>query len=190
MSGAAKVQKWRVSRRVCRVVAVLLAMAVHAVPGPARPCNVLSGDVVAIPACVEHKPCLAGPTCASIPSQIRTTITYAPNPAFIQYAPGAAGYEEVAAACGAHEGSDSLAPVGRLFYLALPPFVYPQASAANGCSMAHVPPRLLPCLLFSLAREPAAPKASHVPSHQQRCSPQGTRTFALCPPRCISLVWS
>jgi hypothetical protein len=46
-----------------------------------------------------------------------------------QYAPGSPGYEELAKVCRRHEGPGVSQPVGRLFYLALPPFVYPQVGA-------------------------------------------------------------
>ncbi|GBG00612.1 hypothetical protein Rsub_13320 [Raphidocelis subcapitata] len=43
-----------------------------------------------------------------------------------EYAPGSPGYTKLADACRAHEGPGRQSPFGRLFYLALPPFVYPQ----------------------------------------------------------------
>jgi hypothetical protein len=50
-----------------------------------------------------------------------------------QYAPGSSGYDDLARACWDHEGGEECTvPAGRLFYLALPPFVYPQASSCGG----------------------------------------------------------
>jgi glucose-6-phosphate 1-dehydrogenase len=52
------------------------------------------------------------------------------------YAPGSPGYADLLAALHRHEGGAAATPVGRLFYLALPPFVYPQVRAfMGGCGV-------------------------------------------------------